>query len=99
MPQRAESVEALTAPASPEPVVARSLAGTDLTSAPTHEAARDVYRKIAANIARVMQGQAGSTRRLLAAFASGGHVLLEGFPGTGDTTLAQAPARPTYARV
>ncbi len=64
---------------------------------PTHQSGREAYQKIAANIARVMQGQPSSTRKLLAALASGGHVLLEDFPGTGKTTLAKALARSVAA--
>ena len=47
---------------------------------------------IAANIERVIRGQQPAIRMLLAAFASGGHVLLEDYPGTGKTTLAKALA-------
>ncbi len=53
---------------------------------------RETFQKIAANIETVMKGQSAAIRKLLVAFASGGHVLLEDYPGTGKTTLSKALA-------
>ncbi|HEC85147.1 MAG: magnesium chelatase [Candidatus Parabeggiatoa sp. nov. 2] len=51
-----------------------------------------IYQNLAANLEKVITGQASAIRKLLAAFASGGHVLLEDLPGTGKTTLAKTLA-------
>jgi MoxR-like ATPase len=51
-----------------------------------------VLHRVAANIEKVMKGQTASIRLLLAGFASGGHILLEDYPGTGKTTLAKTLA-------
>ena len=53
---------------------------------------RDSVAAMQANVERVIRGQGAVLRRLLAAYAAGGHVLLEDLPGTGKTTLAKALA-------
>ena len=67
-------------------------------TAPSHVPHRETLQKIAENIEKVMKGQSASIRKLLAAFAGGGHVLLEDYPGTGKTTLAKALALSVGAR-
>ena len=44
-------------------------------------------------VCSVVRGQPKVIRHVLACMISGGHVLLEDFPGTGKTTLAKAIAR------
>lgn len=52
-----------------------------------------IYQNITTNLEKVITGQANAIRKLLAAFISGGHVLLEDLPGTGKTTLAKTLAQ------
>jgi MoxR-like ATPase len=52
----------------------------------------DIMLRIQKNIASVIRGDDTGIRLLLAAFFTGGHVLLEDVPGTGKTTLAKCLA-------
>src|SRR5258707_9209772 len=56
--------------------------------------ARELSKKVASEVARVVVGADAVTQQLLIALLSGGHVLLEGVPGVAKTTLSK-----TFARV
>jgi MoxR-like ATPase len=56
------------------------------------------FKKILVNVEGVIRGQRKAVRLILAALASGGHVLLEDYPGTGKTTLAKALAMSVAAQ-
>jgi MoxR-like ATPase len=59
---------------------------------PANPSPLTTYQRLATHLGNVIKGQPRAIRKLLAAFASGGHVLLEDLPGTGKTTLAKALA-------
>lgn len=59
---------------------------------PANSSPLTTYQRLATHLGNVIKGQPRAIRKLLAAFASGGHVLLEDLPGTGKTTLAKALA-------
>ena len=51
-----------------------------------------IYNKITNNIEKVIIGQKDAIRKIQAVMISGGHILLDDYPGTGKTTLAKALA-------
>ena len=59
---------------------------------PAFENAVETARRLEESVCGVLLGQERTVRRVLACLVSGGHLLLEDFPGTGKTTLAKAIA-------
>jgi MoxR-like ATPase len=63
---------------------------------PAHELAqqaKQLFHKVAGEVARVVVGAEQVTQQLLIALLAGGHVLLEGVPGVAKTTLSKVFAR------
>jgi len=54
---------------------------------------RELYERLAAEVAKVVVGQEEVVRGVVTGLAVGGHVLLEGPPGVAKTLLASAVAR------
>src|ERR687885_497347 len=54
---------------------------------------KELHERVSAEVGKVVVGQDEVVELLLAAVALGGHVLLEGVPGTAKTLLANATAR------
>lgn len=57
------------------------------------EEALDIYKRLFNNITSVIKGKEEVIQKLLSAFFSGGHTLIEDVPGTGKTTLAKTLAK------
>src|ERR1700757_3359758 len=51
---------------------------------------RDVFQKILEQVSRVVIGHEAVLAKILVAFFAGGHVLIEGVPGTGKTLIVRS---------
>ena len=56
------------------------------------ESGKEICQRVVTNIEKVIRGQFNAIRKIIGAFASGGHILIEDYPGTGKTTMAKALA-------
>lgn len=56
-------------------------------------ALNDIYQQMRSEAARVIVGQEAVLEQVMVAFFAGGHVLLEGVPGTAKTLIAKTLAR------
>ncbi|MEO1836486.1 MAG: AAA family ATPase, partial [Akkermansiaceae bacterium] len=59
---------------------------------PAFEEAVQTARRLEESVCSILLGQENVVRRALSCLVSGGHLLLEDYPGTGKTTLAKAIA-------
>lgn len=75
----------MTTPPAPRPRTRRAGA-----AAPTPQEARAALVALRQEVAKVVVGQDAAVSGLVVALLSGGHVLLDGVPGTGKTLLVRA---------
>jgi MoxR-like ATPase len=80
----------MSAAPSPSP---GSAASDSRTAHELAQQAKQMYQKVAGEVARVVVGAEQTTQQLLIALLAGGHVLLEGVPGVAKTTLSKVFAR------